>query len=803
MIRVPLASIKSRSFGCSLRAHPALASAALVMLSAPSLVARPAQADAPAMPATMAATAAVNADARADVNAADIMVNGDFSEGTEGWRTPTDNASSRVVDVAGLPFKRALQVTIAEADTARPWITGLYQTLDLSAKTGQRLKLQFWARSPQSLKTAAMIQQSKDPWSKAISQEFTLSPGWKQYEVSDASKLGFASGEAEVMFSLAYGNGVIEIGQVRLINLDETAAPKRLVPTARAPQSIIANGDFKAPLEGVWDSNGPTLVQTQIVAAEGASAKEAKLDRALRVTITPPAESKAWDVQLGQKSAVYIGRGESVYVRAWMRSAKRSTVGLVFENATTLDKFINQQATLTPEWKEYRFVGLAPQAFNPGDAQFKIFLGYGAGEAEIANVRVENWGKAPRSAFSETIDLWGGQEHSDAWRADALKRIDTIRKADFKIKVTDAKGRVVPNAQVSVAMQRQAFRWGSAVVASRLIDTSPDAVRYQAEVKRLFNTVVFENDLKWTEVTPNEAKLARIDRAIEWLKTNDIAIRGHNLVWGSKQYLPGNVLDQDKETLTKTIDARVDDYATRFKGRVYIWDVVNEATDNTELWEKIGWDKFADVFKRAHAADPNALLAYNDYDITNVKGDNGHRVRVKERIQMLIDMGAPLDIIGDQVHMGTPLTPFPKLLKNLDEMAKYGKPIEMTEFDVGLQDDKIHGDYVRDFLIASFSHPAVSAFIQWGFWEGAHWRAAEGGAMFRQDWTKRPAQLAYEDLVLKQWWTNVRGRTSARGEYATRGFLGDYEVTVSSGGKSRIVQASLAKAGKTLEVKLP
>lgn len=297
-----------------------------------------------------------------------------------------------------------------------------------------------------------------------------------------------------------------------------------------------------------------------------------------------------------------------------------------------------------------------------------------------------------------------------------------------------------------------------------------------------------------------------VERGIAWLKANGIEhVRGHNLVWGSRQYLPQQVYALSKDEQIKAIQQRVRGTVTRFRGKLYVWDVVNEAATNTELWDKIGWQHFADTYKWARAADAKVLLAYNDYNITNESGGSGHRQKVKERIQYLLDHGAPLDVIGDQAHMGKPLTPIQRVLEITDEMARFGKRIEITEFDASIPDDRVHGQYVRDFMIAMFSHPAVDGFVMWGFWEGAHWLAAEGGAMFRKDWSKRPAQQAYENLVLKQWWTRAALTTDGRGRAGTRAFYGTHTVTVEKDGKKSMREWKLLPDAKTPElvVQLP
>jgi endo-1,4-beta-xylanase len=565
------------------------------------------------------------------------------------------------------------------------------------------------------------------------------------------------------------------------------------------PTPLIINGDFATPPGNEWGRSADTRLKVSVVPAQ-----VDKYDRALRLESSPPKDSSPWNVVLNQKFKGNIYRDEAVYVRAWARSPDKARIGFMVEQASPPNtKFVETTVRLTPEWKEYRFAGYAPRDYMLGEAQLTFFLGYGPGTVELAGVRVENFGRVPRSTFSETRDYWGGEPHPDTWRDAALARIEKIRKGDLTVKVVDARGKPVPGVAVKVEMKRHFFRFGTAAPAARLLDTTnPDNLRYQQEVKRLFNTVTFENDLKWDQNSPET--LARVDKASDWLKSNGFDVRGHTLVWGSFRYLPQSIRSLRGEELRNAIKAHVTDYVSRMSGKVYLWDVVNEAGLNTEVWDSTGWESFSDVFKWASGLDPYSQLCYNDFNILNENAaGTGYRNKVAERIRMLLASKAPVHVLGIQGHMGTPLTPIHRVLEILDIWGNFGPPLEITEYDLGVQDDTVHGDYSRDFLIACFSHPKVQSFIMWGFWEGSHWRAREGGAMFRRDWSKRPAALAYEDLVLNKWWTRANLKTAASGQAKTRGFYGTYEITASKGGKQFTQQFDLKPGGPgTLTLRL-
>ncbi len=68
--------------------------------------------------------------------------------------------------------------------------------------------------------------------------------------------------------------------------------------------------------------------------------------------------------------------------------------------------------------------------------------------------------------------------------------------------------------------------------------------------------------------------------------------------------------------------------------------------------------------------------------------------------------------------------------------------------------------------------------------------------MFRKDWTPRPAALAYEDLVLNQWWTRADVKSAANGQAETRAFYGTHKITVTKNGKTATQEIRL-EPGKT------
>jgi GH35 family endo-1,4-beta-xylanase len=290
-----------------------------------------------------------------------------------------------------------------------------------------------------------------------------------------------------------------------------------------------------------------------------------------------------------------------------------------------------------------------------------------------------------------------------------------------------------------------------------------------------------------------------VDGAVKWLAERHFDIRGHNMVWGTWRYLPPEIkkLENDKPSLEAAIEKRIADVGGAMKGKVVDWDVVNESVPEHALTDIFGKQQMVTWYKCAKKADPKARLCLNDYPSPDTAG---HLDGFEKDLKFLLDNHAPLEGIGLQGHVGSAPWSIPALLQVLDRFGALGLPIEITEFDTDIKDEALDAQFFKDFLTAVYSHPSTSAFLMWGFWDGAHWH--HKAPIFNQDWTEKLSGKAYEDLVLHDWWTNAEGTTGSDGTYTTRGFAGDYEITVTADGKTKTLPAKLTKDGLKLSVVL-
>ncbi|HXS98145.1 MAG TPA: endo-1,4-beta-xylanase [Candidatus Limnocylindrales bacterium] len=463
---------------------------------------------------------------------------------------------------------------------------------------------------------------------------------------------------------------------------------------------------------------------------------------------------------------------------------------------------LNAPAVAGTAWKKVQFPFAVARAYNKGESEVTFTLGLREQTLEIGGIELTDYGTSKKvSELPFTRLGYEGSEPTAAWRKAAEERIEKNRKGDLTVLVTDKSGKPVRGAEVAVHMRKHAFLFGTAVSGASLSNQrfSPeDLAKYKEEITKLFNFAVMENENKWPQWANVASRPATI-AALDWLRDSGLKVRGHNLVWPSWNNTNVKAVQDarnDPAALEKVILDHITETTTALRGRFVDWDVINETFTNHDFMDILGRHVMVDWFKAAHAGDPSAKLFINDFNILE-GNDQPHQDDYAATIKYLIDEGAPLDGIGLQSHFNARVTPMDELFKRLDRFAAFGKELEITEFDIDTSDEATQADYTRDFMTATFSYPSVKAFIMWGFWEGSHWRPR--GAMFRRDWSPKPNFNAYNDLVFKKWWTNASGKTGAKGTFATRGFLGEYDIEAKAGGKTKTIHVTLPKAGAKVE----
>jgi uncharacterized protein (TIGR03437 family) len=510
-----------------------------------------------------------------------------------------------------------------------------------------------------------------------------------------------------------------------------------------------------------------------------------------------PASANAWDIRPRCFNTLAANQGDVVAAAFWMRAisapdGRGLTTFVVEQTVSPYTKSVSFTAAAQSDWKKVEIPFTMAQTYAAGAYNLSFWVTFPNQEIEIGGFTILDYGpNVPFSQLGLTSWPYEGRAADAPWRADAAQRIERYRKGDIVAVVKDAGGNPIPNAPVHVKMKRHAFGFGTAVAGDTLQRTDTDGQNYRDAIKRLFNKAVDENVLKWPPFEGGGR--AQADYMLPWFAANGIAmVRGHNVIWPGMSYLPADVQTMlkatpvDQNALRARINNHIADVMGYAKGKLTEWDVLNEPYTNKDVQAVLGDAEMAVWFQKARAADPAVKLYINDYSILESGGyDLPHINGYYRIIQNILAGGGPIDGIGLQSHFNSNLTPPPRVLELLDQFAAFGKDLQVTEFDVNVADEQVQADYTRDFLTTCFSHPAIKGFMIWGFWEGAHWLPV--AAMIRRNWSTKPNYDVWNDLIFKQWWTDVRGATGPDGVYRTRGFLGDYDVEVTVNGQTQTI----------------
>ena len=137
---------------------------------------------------------------------------------------------------------------------------------------------------------------------------------------------------------------------------------------------------------------------------------------------------------------------------------------------------------------------------------------------------------------------------------------------------------------------------------------------------------------------------------------------------------------------------------SRYKGKVYAWDVVNEAIAddttymrNTKFYQITGEDFIAKAFEYAHAADPKAVLFYNDYSTENPR----KREKIMRLLKSLIAKKVPIHGIGLQGHWSVTNPSREELEKSLQQYSSLGLQVQFTEVDISVYGGNQGGQIIR------------------------------------------------------------------------------------------------------------
>src|SRR5688572_20412142 len=123
------------------------------------------------------------------------------------------------------------------------------------------------------------------------------------------------------------------------------------------------------------------------------------------------------------------------------------------------------------------------------------------------------------------------------------------------------------------AAAAQSGRYFGAAAAANKLSQSP----YTTILNREFNSLTPENEMKIdaTEPQQNNFTFGAADQIVNHGLSRGWRVRGHTLAWHSQQ--PTWMQNLSGQALRNAMVNHITRVASNYRGRIYAWDVVNEA----------------------------------------------------------------------------------------------------------------------------------------------------------------------------------------------------------------------------------
>lgn len=211
-------------------------------------------------------------------------------------------------------------------------------------------------------------------------------------------------------------------------------------------------------------------------------------------------------------------------------------------------------------------------------------------------------------------------------------------------------------------------------------------------IRRHFSIITPESAMKWHHCQPEPGPYTfeKADEIVAFAEANQQKVLGHTLLFNRKNNYPAWVFSEGEGKASRTLVEKrlreqVDTMMGRYQGRVYAWDVVNEAVEEMEpyyretKWYNMFGGTFVPMaFRMAKEADPKALLIYNDFRV--------EVPRKLERVLLLLEElkreGVLPDVVGIQGHWELDDVPFGELEAAILALHQAGVRVSVTELDL-------------------------------------------------------------------------------------------------------------------------
>ena len=211
-------------------------------------------------------------------------------------------------------------------------------------------------------------------------------------------------------------------------------------------------------------------------------------------------------------------------------------------------------------------------------------------------------------------------------------------------------------------------------------------------IRTQFAALTPANCMKMTHLQrePGRFDFQMADALVVFAATHQLKVCGHCLVWAKDERTPEWVFEDgarpaSRELLLERMQTHIKAVASRYRGKVISWDVVNEALDDgtnfirpSKWFSTLGEEFIVKAFQFARQADPEAVLVYNDYNVEQP----AKRAKLLRLLRFLQEQNAPIQAVGIQGHYELDAVPYQDLEETIAAIHSLGLKVMMSEFDL-------------------------------------------------------------------------------------------------------------------------
>lgn len=428
----------------------------------------------------------------------------------------------------------------------------------------------------------------------------------------------------------------------------------------------------------------------------------------------------------------------------------------------------------------------------------------------IMNIKDMKFGEIERFCL-EQFDA-----NNDLFKTVVKDNIERNRKGKKTIVIKDKTGAVQSGIRVKAVLKNHEFKHGAHIFMLDQFETASENERYRNLFSQYFNlaTIPFywaglepvQGKVRFSADSENVWRRPSTDLCLNYCCEKGIDAKIHCLFYD--KFIPDWLPKDNEAEMKKLYEKRFMEIALKYgNGVMYDIEVINELLE-THWWttnsvisdtrNSLEWS-----FELAQKYFPNDVLVINDGNFVPEIGEKTYRHPYYMLIDAALAKGVRIDKIGIQNHIymgmqdGEDIRNFKeyfdpiKILKGLDVMSEFGKPLEITEvqiptFGEGNEAEDLQAEVLKYLYTLWFSSEKLESVIYWNSvdqtaysspdWDENRLRAG----LFHRDLAPKKSGEMLKKLFKEQWHTEVELVTDENGQIEFEGFHGEYEVCIQS-----------------------